>query len=110
MSVSKNSEDKKLSRKSKNNNTSKRVIFKVSIVLLSFYLVYSMISLQSQLIASRKILSQKQQEITALKVSNKELETLLANGSHDELVERAAREKLGFVYANEEIYEDIKGN
>ena len=49
-------------------------------------------------------------ENNLLKISNKELESLLENGSHDELVERAAREKLGFVYANEEIYEDIKGN
>lgn len=97
-------------RKNKSNNTGKRVVFKVSIVLLSFYLVYSMISLQTQLIASRKILAQKQQEISEIKVSNDELESLLNNGSHEELVERAARDKLGFVYANEEIYEDIKGN
>ncbi len=99
-----------MSRRSKSNNTSKRVVFKVSIVLLAFYLVYSMISLQAQLVSSRKVLAQKQEEISALKISNKELESLLENGSHDELVERAAREKLGFVYANEEIYVDIKGN
>lgn len=99
-----------MSRKNKTNSAGKRVIFKVSIVLLAFYLVYSMISLQSQLIASRKVLNEKQEEISAIKVSNEELESLLKNGSHDELVERAAREKLGFVYANEEIYEDIKGN
>ncbi len=99
-----------MSRSSKTSNTSKRVVFKVSIVLLALYLVYSMISLQSQLISSRKVLAQKQEEISALKVSNEELQSLLENGSHDELVERAAREKLGFVYANEEIYEDIKGN
>lgn len=99
-----------MKRKNKTNNASKRVVFKVSIVLLAFYLVYSMISLQTQLISSRKVLSQKQAEISEIKVSNDELESLLNNGSHDELVERAAREKLGFVYANEEIYEDIKGN
>ncbi len=99
-----------MSRKNQTNSAGKRVIFKVSIVLLAFYLVYSMISLQSQLIASRKVLNEKQEEISAIKVSNEELESLLKNGSHDELVERAAREKLGFVYANEEIYEDIKGN
>ena len=99
-----------MSKRTKSNNASKRVVFKISIVLLAFYLVYSMISLQAQLVSSRKILAQKQEEISALKVSNKELESLLKNGSHNELVERAAREKLGFVYANEEIYEDIKGN
>lgn len=99
-----------MKRKNKVNNASKRIVFKVSIVLLAFYLVYSMISLQTQLISSRKVLAQKQAEISEIKVSNDELESLLNQGSHDELVERAAREKLGFVYANEEIYEDIKGN
>lgn len=99
-----------MSRRTKVSNAGKRVIFKISIVILAFYLVYSMISLQSQLVSSRKILAQKQEEISALKVSTKELKFLLENGSHDELVERAAREKLGFVYANEEIYEDIRGN
>ena len=99
-----------MKRKNKVNNVSKRIVFKVSIILLAFYLVYSMISLQTQLISSRKILAQKQAEISEIKVSNDELESLLSKGSHDELVERAAREKLGFVYANEEIYEDIKGN
>ena len=69
-----------------------------------------MISLQSQLVSSRKVLAMKQDEISVLKVSNEELDALLKNGSHNELVERAAREKLGFVYANEEIYEDVKGN
>lgn len=99
-----------MTKSRKHNNAGKRIVFKFSIVLLAFYLVYSMISLQTQLVDSRKTLVQKQEEISALKVSNAELESLLKNGSHDELVERAAREKLGFVYANEEIYEDIKGN
>lgn len=99
-----------MARRNRNSNMGKRIVFKVSIVLLSFYLVYSMISLQTQLVLARKVLTQKQEEITELKVSNEELEELLKNGFQEELVERAAREKLGFVYANEEIYEDIKGN
>lgn len=93
-----------------NSNMSKRIIFKVSIMLFAFYLIYSMISLQTKLVAERKILNQKQETISSYQISNKELEELLENGSQKELVENAAREKLGFVYANEEIYEDIKGN
>ena len=69
-----------------------------------------MISLQTELVAERKVLSQAQEKISSYKVSNKELQDLLKNGSQQELVEKAARDKLGFVYANEEIYEDIKGN
>ncbi|MGN0172887.1 MAG: septum formation initiator family protein [Acutalibacteraceae bacterium] len=99
-----------MSRNSKTSNVRKRIVFKVAILLLAFYLVYSMISLQTELVAERKVLSQAQEKISSYKVSNKELQDLLKNGSQQELVEKAARDKLGFVYANEEIYEDIKGN
>lgn len=91
-------------------NVGKRIIFKVSIILLAFYLVYSMITLQTELVSARRVLNEAQEKSTQLQISNKELESLLKNGSQDELVEKAAREKLGFVFANEEIYEDIKGN
>ncbi len=89
---------------------SKRIIFKFSILALAIYLIFSMISLQSELVEQRKVLSQRQKQISELRVSNEELKSLLKNGSQKELVERAARDKLDFVYINEEIYEDIKGN
>lgn len=88
----------------------KRIIFKISILLLAVYLIFSMISLQSQLVEQRKILKERQNQITELKASNEEIKSLLENGSENELIERAARDKLDFVYINEEIYEDIKGN
>ena len=68
-----------------------------------------MIMLQTELAENKKILAEKQAQISELQVSNEELSELLNNGSQKELIERAAREKLGFVYANEEIYEDISG-
>ena len=82
-------------RKTKS-NAGKRIIFKVSIILLAFYLVYSMITLQTELVSARRVLNEAQEKSTQLQISNKELESLLKNGSQDELVEKAAREKLGF--------------
>ncbi len=97
-------------RRRSKNNTNKRIVFKISVLLLCCYLVYSFINLQSELVQERAILRAKQSEITQLEISNKELANLLKNGAHEELIERAAREKLDFVYANEEIYQDVKGN
>ena len=91
-------------------NTNKRIVFKFAVLLLCCYLIYSFINLQSELVQERALLRAKQAEITQLEVSNKELKNLLENGDHNELIERAAREKLDFVYANEEIYQDVKGN
>jgi cell division protein FtsB len=39
-----------------------------------------------------------------------ELRTLLESGSKEQMIEKAARERLGYVYADEEIYVDISGN
>lgn len=99
-----------MTRKRNVRKNDKRIIFKFSILLLAVYLIFSMISLQSQLVEQRKILKEKQSQISELKATNEEIKSLLENGSENELIERAAREKLDFVYINEEIYEDIKGN
>ena len=87
----------------------KTVIFPIALLLFSAYMIYAMIMLQTELAENKKILAEKQAQISELQVSNEELSELLNNGSQKELIERAAREKLGFVYANEEIYEDISG-
>lgn len=69
-----------------------------------------MVSLQSELSAVRATLSEKKQTLEEKSAENKQLRELLENGSQKELIERAAREKLGYVYAGEEIFENISGN
>jgi cell division protein FtsB len=85
------------------------LIFRVALLVFAVYTLYSMIRLQSELISSRAELKEKQQEIVQRQISNEELENLLKSGTEKELIERAARDKLNYVYANEEIYEDISG-
>lgn len=85
------------------------IILRVSLLALSIYMVYSMISLQAQLAAKKRELEQNKQIISEQKMSIEEIKQLLKNGSKDDLIERAARDKLDFVYKNEEIYEDISG-
>ena len=87
----------------------KTVIFPIALLLFSAYMIYAMITLQTELAQNKKILAEKQAQISELQVSNEELSELLNNGSQMELIERGAREILGFVYAYEEIYEDISG-
>ena len=65
--------------------------------------------LETQLAQSKSVLEQKQALIHEKQISNEQLQDLLENGSEQELIERAAREKLDYVYANEEVYEDLSG-
>ena len=46
----------------------------------------------------------------SLKLTIQEYKTLLESDSHAAIIEKAARERLGFVYSDEEIYIDISGN
>lgn len=96
-------------RKAKRTSGGKSVIFRIALLLVAVYTIYSMISLQTQLAQSKSILEQKQALIHEKQISNEQLQDLLENGSEQELIERAAREKLDYVYANEEVYEDLSG-
>ena len=96
-------------RKAKRTGDGKSVIFRIALLLVAVYTIYSMISLQTQLAQSKSVLEQKQALIHENQISNEQLQDLLENGSEQELIERAAREKLDYVYANEEVYEDLSG-
>ncbi len=85
------------------------LFFRIALLVFAIYTLYSMISLQSKLVSYRVVLMQKKEEKAQQCASNKKLKDLLSNGTQKELIEHAAREKLDYVYANEEVYEDISG-
>lgn len=87
----------------------KNIILRVALLAFSVYMVYSMISLQAQLASKKRELEENQRVISQQNMSIDEIKELLKNGSKDDLIERAARDKLDFVFKNEEIYEDISG-
>ena len=88
---------------------SKHIFFRLVLLAFSVYTIYAMIAWQSQLMANKKILNEKEKQVSAKKISNQELEELLKSGSEKDLIERAARDKLDYVFANEQVFEDISG-
>lgn len=88
----------------------KKSIF-LRLVLLAFalYLVFSLGSLQVNLIEAKQELAALESEIESRKAANEELLTLLENGTEKDFIERAARDRLGYVYADEEVYTDVVG-
>lgn len=82
-----------------------RVVLLVFAVWMIYYLgslIKSYNSLQSELAATIA----RRDELT-LEVAEKA--KLLETGSDADFIEKAAREKLGFVYSNEHVYIDISG-
>jgi cell division protein FtsB len=62
-------------------------------------------------------LNEKQKELEIYKIELEqhvndveEPKILLSSDSNKELIEKAARERLGFVYPNEQVLVDISGN
>ena len=62
-------------------------------------------------------LSQSRKELEALKAQYdqeqndiEELRSMLEDGSQSQIIEKAARERLGFVYPDEQVFIDISGN
>lgn len=83
-----------------------RIVLLAFAVWMIFYLgslIREYSSLQKQYEAS----TAKRDEL-ALEVEQKA--NMLQNGNDEDFIERAAREKLGYVYADEHMYIDISGN
>ena len=87
-----------------------KAIAALIVFLLASYTVYSMVSLQAELSQAKAQLEEKKAAIEQQTLENEQLLDLLENGSEKDLIERVAREKLGYAYAGEEIFENISGN
>ena len=94
-----------------NNRPKKKhsVIRRVLLLVVSGYLLYSLGDLQFQLIKQRKEYNQLNEQKKVMEQKISEFERLLENGTEAQIVEKAARERLGYVYADEQVYVDISG-
>ena len=95
----------------KNNPKKKHsVIGRVLILLVSVYLLYSLGDLQIQLSTESNKLGELEKQKQEMQLRIDELERLLDEGTEAEIIEKAARERLGYVYPDEIIIPDISGN
>ena len=86
------------------------VIRRVLLLVVSVYLLYSLGDLQVQLINQRKEYNELNEQKKVMEQKISELERLLEDGTEADIIEKAARERLGYVYADEQVFVDISGN
>lgn len=88
----------------------KSVIVMLIVLGVSVYMIAKLIGLGNhyiELVAKyNKLVEQK----NSIELTISEYKALLESDSHAAIIEKAARERLGFVYSDEEIYIDISGN
>lgn len=90
----------------RNNSILLRIVLIGFAVFMIFYLG-SLIKEYSSLQKQYDAVSQKRDE---LKLEVQQKANMLENGTDEEFIKRAARERLGYVFGDEHVYIDISGN
>ncbi len=86
------------------------VIVRLLVIGVSVYMIITLSSLWSTLNDKNKELASLNAEVEAVEHDIEKCKALLDESSTDEIIEKAARERLGYVYSGEEVYIDISGN
>ena len=85
------------------------IILRLGIFVFAVFMVLSMGRLQVELVQKKDRLSAAKKQLEATELKIEELQNLLENGEESDFIERVARERLGYVYSDEEVYTDISG-
>ena len=85
----------------------KSIIFRIIFLAFTIYIIISLTSLQVQLIGLKRELNSKTAHYNELNLEIEEALHLLDSGNETELIEKTARERLGYYYPDEEVHIDI---
>ena len=91
-------------------NKSRSIIVRLIVLFVASYMVVTLIGLFGELRENRNRLEELKATLSKEQIKIEEYKALLSEGSHADIIEKAARERLGYVYSNEEVYVDISGN
>ena len=91
------------------NGKRKSVLLRILLLVFSVYIIISLTNLQMQLIERKRELKSGEALLAAKELQTEELLRLLDSGTEAELIEKAARERLGYVYPNEQVFVDLSG-
>ena len=86
-----------------------RFFLRAGLVLIGGYLVAGLVFNQVDIAAKQKELQDLQAQLEQQRQQNDELERVLESGSDTEIIERVARDKLGYAKPNERVFIDVTG-
>lgn len=86
------------------------IILKLLILAFCLYMVATLSNLWSTLDKNQKELEELKLIYADEQKSIEELKEMLKDESNKQIIEKAARERLGYIYSDEQIFIDISGN
>ena len=86
-----------------------RFFLRAGLMLIGGYLVAGLVFNQVDIAAKQKELQDLENQLEQQRQQNDELERVLESGSDQEIIERVARDKLGYAKPNERVFIDVTG-
>ena len=86
-----------------------RFFLRAGLVPIGGYLVAGLVFNQVDIAAKQKELQDLENQLEQQRQQNDELERVLESGSDQEIIERVARDKLGYAKPNERVFIDVTG-
>lgn len=86
------------------------IIVRVGLFVFAVWMIFYLGSLIKEYNSQQSILNSASAKRDQLKMEVAEMSRMLENSDDIEFIEKAARERLGYVYSNEHIYIDISGD
>ncbi len=97
-------------RKVSSRRTRKNRLIRLAVVLVASYFLVTLVQLQLDIYKQRRVLEQLNTQCLDQKSANDDVERYLSLHDDTELIEKIAREKLGFAYPDETVFFDASGS
>ena len=94
----------------KKKHKNKSILLRVMILGVCVYMIATLSGLWNTLSKSRKELDELNAQYALEQNEIEELRAMLEDGSQSKIIEKAARERLGYIYPDEQVFIDISGN
>lgn len=88
----------------------KSLILRILILGVCVYMIATLANLWTTLNESKSRLDSLKKEYQTTQNDIEELKAMLKDELNNEIIEKAARERLGYIYSDEQIFIDISGN
>lgn len=96
-----------MKRKTKRNRS---IILKVLILGVCAYMIATLANLWTTLNKAQTELASLKKQYASEQNDIEELKAMLNDESNARIIEKAARERLGYIYSDEQVFIDISGN
>lgn len=86
------------------------VILRILVLGICAYMTVTLGSLWNNLNDSKTVLNELKEQYAQQENEIEQLRSMLESDSNNQIIEKAARERLGYIYSDEQIFIDISGN